>query len=295
MRWRCSRRRASSGTDAVGDGDQALAGHQLVDLLARVGGEADVAVGDDADQAVGVALDHRDAADAVGGHQRGDVGERLVGVDGERVHHHAGLEFLDAADLGGLLGGFQVLVDDAEAALLGHGDGHGGLGDGVHRRRDDRDVERDGAGEAGAGVGGGGQDLGVAGDQQHVVEGERLVDARGCEAPGSCPGVWWLGVGGVECHGREGLSATLAAPHRRVGGSSQARGCDWLGPTGRACRADRGGVERGWSRCESTRPAMMLERLRSHQRLVRRCQGTRLSSVAIAPGYQVEAGRRGTG
>ena len=88
-------------------------------------------------------------------------------------------EFLDAADLGGLLGGFQVLVDDAEAAKLGHGDGHGGLGDGVHGGRDDRDVERDGAGQPGAGVGGGRQDLGVAGDQQHVVEGERLVDARG--------------------------------------------------------------------------------------------------------------------
>ena len=110
--------------------------------------------------------------------------------------------------------------------------------------------------------------------------------------PGSCPGSGGLGVGGVECHGRESLSATLAAPHRRVGGSLQARGCDWLRPMGRACRADRGGVERGWSRYASTRPAMMLERLRSHQRLVGRCQGTRLSSVAIAPGYPVEAGRR---
>ncbi len=165
------------GADAVGDGDEVLPRHQLVDLLRRVGGEAHVAVGDDADQAVGVALDHRDAADPVGVHQRGDVGERLVGVDGERVHHHARLEFLHPADLGGLLGRFEVLVDDAQAALLGHGDRHGGLGDGVHGRGDDRDVERDGAGEAGAGVGGGGQDLGVAGHEQHVVEGERLLDA----------------------------------------------------------------------------------------------------------------------
>ena len=157
----------------------------------------------------------------------------------------AAQERFAAADLGGLLGGFQVLVDDPETAKLGHGDGHGGLGDGVHRRRDDRDVERDGAGEAGAGVGGGGQDLGVAGNQQHVVEGERLVDAGGGEAPGilarrsGC-----LGVGGVERHGRESLSATLAAPHRRVARSPQARGCGWRGPTGRACREDRGGVKR---------------------------------------------------
>ena len=145
--------------DVGGDGDEVLPRHQFVDLQRRVGGEADVAVGDDADQAVGVALDHRDAADAVGVHQGADVGERLVGVDGERVHHHAGFELLDLADLGGLLGGLEVLVDDADAALLGHGDGHGGLGDGVHGGGDDRDVERDGAGEAGARVGGGGQDL----------------------------------------------------------------------------------------------------------------------------------------
>ena len=110
-------------------------------------------------------------------------------MDGERVHHHAGLEFLDAADLGGLLGGVEVLVDDAHAAVLGHGDGHRGLGDGVHRRGDQRDVERDGAGEPGAGVGGGGQHLGIGGHQQHVVEGERLVDARVGSAR------WWAGIG----------------------------------------------------------------------------------------------------
>ncbi len=89
MRWRCSSRRASSGATPVGDRHQALPRHQFVDLQRGVGGEADVAVGDDADQAVGVALHHRDAADAVGGHQGADIGERLVGVDGERVHHHA--------------------------------------------------------------------------------------------------------------------------------------------------------------------------------------------------------------
>ena len=37
----------------------------------------------------------------------------------------------------------QVLVDDAEAALLGHGDRQARLGDRVHRGRDDRDVQAD--------------------------------------------------------------------------------------------------------------------------------------------------------
>ena len=56
--------------DTVGDSDQPLPRHQLVDLLRRVGRETDVAVGDDADQPVAVALHHRDAADPVGVHQR---------------------------------------------------------------------------------------------------------------------------------------------------------------------------------------------------------------------------------
>ena len=58
------------GADAGGDGDQVLPRHQFVDPQVGIGGEADVAVGDDTDQAVGFALDHRDAADAVRVHQR---------------------------------------------------------------------------------------------------------------------------------------------------------------------------------------------------------------------------------
>ena len=44
----------------------------------------------------------------------------------------------------------HVLVDDADAALLGQGDGQVALGDGVHRRRHDGDVEANVAGELGA-------------------------------------------------------------------------------------------------------------------------------------------------
>ena len=62
-----------------------------------------------------------------------------------------------------------------EAALLGQRDGQLGLGDGVHRRGEDRDVERDLARELGAGVDLAGQELGVAGLEQDVVEGDALV------------------------------------------------------------------------------------------------------------------------
>ena len=60
--WRS--RRASSWLDAERDGGEILVRHQLADRLARVLGEAHVAVGEDADQLAGL-LDDRDAADLV--------------------------------------------------------------------------------------------------------------------------------------------------------------------------------------------------------------------------------------
>ena len=129
------------GADIGGDGDEVLPRHQLINLEAGIGGEADVAVGDDADEAIGLPLDHRDAADALRRHQKLHIGQGLVGMDGERVHHHARLVFLDAPNLRGLFLGRHVLVDDAHAAELRHGDGHFGFGDGVHRGGDQRDVQ----------------------------------------------------------------------------------------------------------------------------------------------------------
>ena len=64
--------------DAGADGDEIVAGHQLGDRLARIFGEADVAIGEDADQPA-VLLGHRDAGDPVPRHQLERVGERLVG------------------------------------------------------------------------------------------------------------------------------------------------------------------------------------------------------------------------
>ena len=168
--------------DALAHGDEPVLGHQLGDLLPRVGGKAHVAVGEDADELAGVAvaaaLHHRNAGDVVLLHQRERVGERRVRVDGERVHHHAGFELLDLAHLRGLLVRLEIAVDDADAAGLRHGDRHLGLGHGVHGRGDDRDVERDLAGDAGADIDLGRQHVGQAGLEQHVVEGERLGQSR---------------------------------------------------------------------------------------------------------------------
>jgi hypothetical protein len=53
--------------------------------------------------------------------------ERLFGMDHDGVDHHAALEALHLADLLGLLGDGHVLVDDADAAALGHRHRHAGL------------------------------------------------------------------------------------------------------------------------------------------------------------------------
>src|SRR5262249_54797094 len=101
--------------------------------------------------------------------------DRLVGGQGDGVGDDAVLAALDAVHLARLLRDRQVLVDDADAPLLGQGDGQFALGDRVHGRGDDRDVEADGAGELGADVHVGGDDVAVGGLQEDVVEGDALV------------------------------------------------------------------------------------------------------------------------
>ncbi len=172
--------------DLGADRDEAVLGHQLGDGLALVGREADVAIGEHADElavagAVAGTLDDGDAGDLVGAHQVERVGERGGRVDGHWIDDHARLEFLHHGHLLGLLGGLEISVDDADAAGLGDRDGELALGHRVHGRGENRDVDRDLLGDAGGDVGLSRQHLGAAGDQQHVVEGEadiRLDDGR---------------------------------------------------------------------------------------------------------------------
>ena len=172
-----------------------LAGHQFGDRLARIVGEAHVAIGEDADElrrlAVRAALDHRNSRDRGAPHDGERVGQRRVGKDGDRIDHHAALEALDLAHFLGLVGGLEIAVDDPDAARLRHGDGEPRLGDGVHRRGDDRQVEPDRAGEPRPDIGGARHDRAMAGAQQHVVEREPLgkagLNVRHSRHPSSDP------------------------------------------------------------------------------------------------------------
>ena len=133
---------------ALGHGDEPLArGHDVAHRLVKFGLEAQITVGDDADHLL-AALDHGQTGDAVLAGDGDDLAHSHLGGDGDGVAHHAGLVAFDGQDLGCLPLGLEVLVDDADAAQLGHDDGHAAFGDGIHRRRDERDVEANFPGQA---------------------------------------------------------------------------------------------------------------------------------------------------
>ena len=160
--------------DAFAHRDQVFMRHQFGDLLPGIGGKAHVAVGEDADQFSGHALagadDHRDARKTVIVHQRHRVRQHGVGTDGQRIDHHARFILLDLPHLGGLAVDVEIAMDHPDAAGLRHGNGHARFGDGVHRGCDDGNVQRDGTGNVGADIGLGGQDIGQARFQKHIVE-----------------------------------------------------------------------------------------------------------------------------
>jgi hypothetical protein len=106
-----------------------------------LGDEAQVAIGDDADE--GAVLVHNgQTGDTVVATEAVEFVDGGVGADGDRVFDHAGFAALDLADLRGLFLDGEVAVEDADAALAGHGDGHARLGDGVHGGGQERDAQR---------------------------------------------------------------------------------------------------------------------------------------------------------
>ncbi len=137
--------------------------------------EADVAVSDDADDLVAVGGD-RKSGDPLGARQRDDIADRRVRPDGNWVLDDPALVLLDAPDLARLVGGGHVLVDDADSAFLGDGDREAGLGDRVHRRGHERQVEPDAAGQLRRQVDLARQYVRVRRYEQDVVEGECFLD-----------------------------------------------------------------------------------------------------------------------
>lgn len=80
-----------------------------------------------------------------------------------------------------MLGGEVVVVKDRDAAERSHGDGHGGLGDGVHGRGDAGDRKVDVPGELGVEIDSFGGEVDVVREEDDVIVGvgEALVEEAG--------------------------------------------------------------------------------------------------------------------
>ena len=131
------------------DGDEAfMRSHDVLDRLIQIAFEAQVAVGDDPDQFF--ALHHRQAGDLVLTGQTQHVAHRHVRRDGDGILDHAAFKALHFRNLGSLGMGRHVLVQDADPAFLRQRDRKTGLGHGIHRRGQQRDVQTDVAGKLGA-------------------------------------------------------------------------------------------------------------------------------------------------
>ncbi len=109
-------------------------------------------------------------------HELEHVAEGLVGAGGDRVDDHAALGAFDFLDLASLQRGGKVLVDDADTAFAGDGDGAAGFGHRVHRSAHDGQVEADAIGQPRANVHFGGQHVAVGGHEQNIVEGQGFTD-----------------------------------------------------------------------------------------------------------------------
>ncbi len=156
--------------------DQLVLGHRIGERAVELALELQVAVRDDPDERAG-RVDDRHAADVEAAHEGHRLAQRGGRLQCDRITDHPALRPLHAVDFGGLPVDRHVLVEDTDAAGARHRDRHLGFGDGVHRRGDQRHLERDAAREAAGGADVLRVDEGVPRDEDHIVEGQRGIRA----------------------------------------------------------------------------------------------------------------------
>ena len=154
--------------------DEPLARHQLRDRPLGLAVEAQVAVGEDADEPAAFVRDGN-AGDAVTRHQLQRVGDTRVRPQRHRLDDHPRLRPLNLVHLGRLVGDREVAVHDADAADARERDRHSCLRNRVHGGRDERDAQLDRPREAGRGGDVVRENVRLRRLQQHVVEGQAFA------------------------------------------------------------------------------------------------------------------------
>ena len=155
--------------------DEVLARHHRRNRTVDVCLEAQVAVRENADEPAffRARLGDRHARNPVFLHQLERFVDAVLGRQRDRVDDHAALGSLHAIDFRRLLFDREILVDDADAAVLRHGDGQPGFRDGIHRRAGDRHVQLNVAREPARDVDLARNDRRMSRHQKHIVKCER--------------------------------------------------------------------------------------------------------------------------
>jgi hypothetical protein len=144
-------------------------------MMSRIG------IGEDADQLALFAAVVRDGdtGNPVLVHQLQGLADAMRGRERDWIHDHAALGSLHAVHFGRLLLDRQVLVNDAKATVLCHGDRHLRLGDRVHCGAQEWNVQRDVAGQSRSHVNLCRKHGRMLRHEQDVVEGQRGAERRG--------------------------------------------------------------------------------------------------------------------
>ena len=121
--------------------------HHVSDRTGHVRLKTHVTVSADAHQGA-VAIHHRQARNAVSGAEGIHLADCHVGAAGNRVCHHTRFGAFHPVHMRRLILNGEVAVDHAQPAQARNSDRHLRVGDGIHRRRDKRDVEADFPGQA---------------------------------------------------------------------------------------------------------------------------------------------------
>ena len=150
--------------------DQLVALHDLRDLQIHPGFEPQIAIRENTDQLL--VFGNGNPGDSVFRHQRMGIANRLIGRDRDWVENHAALRFLDPVHFSRLIHRRQDAVNNPDAAFAGDGDGQPRLGDGIHGRADDGNVDLDVASQSRTHVDFTRQDLRFGRNQHDIVIGQ---------------------------------------------------------------------------------------------------------------------------